>query len=329
MKKYLKKFCLFGMIILTMGIFSACKKENEKIEVPKEKTIIKLGIPKAPPTLPLLRIIDSKALGENYDFQIELWDSPEVLIGMIQSNQCDYFASPLTVTANLYNKGLGVKLTNIAAWGGGSVLSTNKNIKDWKDLKGKTIYMTLKSTPVDAFTHYFLNRAGLKEGIDYEMIYSPMTEATNMMISGKVEIAINIEPNISTILNKNPNVAEVIDIGDEWKKLHNGNSLPGSGLITTAKFAEEHPDLVIKIEEEYAKALEWVKTNPTEAAILGEKLLGIKKESLEKAIPNMELKYVGSENAKEILDPYYKAILDFDEKMIGGKIPDEKLYFKK
>ena len=31
MKKYLKKFCLFGMIILTMVIFSDFKKENEKI----------------------------------------------------------------------------------------------------------------------------------------------------------------------------------------------------------------------------------------------------------------------------------------------------------
>ncbi|MCY7007717.1 ABC transporter substrate-binding protein [Fusobacterium simiae] len=329
MKKCLKIFCLFGMIIFIIIFFSACKKENEKIEVPKEKIIIKLGVPKAPPTLPLLRVIDSKALGENYDFQIEFWDSPEVLIGMVQSNQCDYFASPLTVTANLYNKGLGVRLTNIASWGGGSVLSTNKNIKDWKDLKGKTIYMTLKSTPDDVFTHYFLNRAGFKEGIDYEMIYSPMAEATNMMISGKVEIAMNIEPNISTILSKNPNVTEVINIGDEWKKLHDGNSLPGAGLITTVKFAEEHPDLVIKIEEEYAKALKWVIENPSEAALLGEKILEIKKESLEKAIPNMELKYVGAENAKEVLDPYYKAILDFDKKMIGGKIPDEKLYFKK
>ena len=102
----MKKIIL--LLLLSISIFTACgKKENEKEkqtqtqikektenlkEKQKEAIKVKLGVPKAPPALPVLRIIETKALGENVNIEMEIWDSPEKLIAMVQGKEHNLFA---------------------------------------------------------------------------------------------------------------------------------------------------------------------------------------------------------------------------------------------
>ena len=60
-----------------------------------EKVVIKLGVPKAPPTLPLLHMADAGLLGDNVKFELDIWDAPEQLIAMVQDGEHDMFAFPL------------------------------------------------------------------------------------------------------------------------------------------------------------------------------------------------------------------------------------------
>lgn len=300
--------------------------EEKEVEMPE---VIRMGIPKAPPSFPLLKMMEDKVLGEGTEIRLDFWDSPEVLIGMVQGGEHDYFASPLPVTAKLFNKGLDIKMTNAVAWGVGTVVTSDPSIKTLEDLRGKEILMPLKSSPVDVFFQYFMDKKGMKAGKDYTLIDSNLVETSNMMVGGQAKYAVMIEPQISAAKVKNPDLVEAIHLEEEWEKIYGeGTSVPGSGLIVSGKFAEEHHDAVVKFEEEYAKATKWVTENVEEAAALGEKYMGLKKENLINAIPKMNLDYKSAQDAKTVLEGYYETINEFDPKMVGGKVPGDDLYFK-
>ena len=93
--------------------------------------------------------------------------------------------------------------------------------------------------------------------------------------------------------------------------------------------AEKNPELVKKFNEEYAKALKWVKENPEEAGKLAKEKLGMDAEVVKKSIPKMGLNFIHAQDAKKTLNEYYKIMKDYDPKTIGGKVPDENLYFNK
>ncbi len=303
--------------------------DDTQMEDSKEEITIKVGAPKAPPILPVLRMMESKAMGENVDIQIEFWETPEQLIGMIQNGSNDMYAFPLTVIAKLYNKGMGVKLTNVNTWGVSYLMSSDEGVKTWTDLKGKQLYIALQTSPPDIMSQYFLKEAGLSKE-DVEIIYASKTELAQMMVAGKVENAVTIEPLVTMVSMKNPNMKVVLSLQDEWQKTetHANSMIPTAGIGTTDKYAQENHDLIVKFEEEYKKALEWVAENPEKAGELAEAKIGMKKQMIMKALPNMGMHYKNAVESKAELDDFYKLLFDFNPKTVGGKIPDENMYFK-
>nr|WP_314656200.1 ABC transporter substrate-binding protein [uncultured Fusobacterium sp.] len=316
MKKF--KSLLFSLfLILSMVIFGA------------EKTIY-VGAPKAPPILPVLRMMETNALGKDYKIDIKVWNSPEILIAMVQGKEADFFAFPVTVVSKLYNKGLNVKLMNVNTWGVASFISKDPSVKSWKDLKDKTIYIGLKSSPPDVYTHYFLDKEGLKEKKDYNVIYANKAEILNLVISGKADNAVTIEPDTTAVLSKNKDFKIIANFEEEWQKYKGDkSSIPTAGFGVIGEVAEKDPALVKKFNEEYAKALQWVKENPEEAGKLAKEKLGMDAEVIKKSIPKMGLNFVHAQDAKKTLNEYYKIMKDYDPKNIGGKVPDENLYLNK
>ena len=77
------------------------------------------------------------------------------------------------------------------------------------------------------------------------------------------------------------------------------------------------------------KALNWVLENPEEAGKLAEEKLGLKAKVVQTAIPRMGLNYKNSFEAKNDLVQFYTLLNNFDKSIIGGKIPDEGMLYKK
>ncbi|PIE77171.1 MAG: hypothetical protein CSA13_00865 [Clostridiales bacterium] len=293
-----------------------------------EKSIIKVGAPKAPPILPVLKMIEDNSLGDSVEIQLDYWETPEQLIGMIQGNKNDMYAFPLTVIAKLYNKGMDVRLTNVNTWGVSYLLSSDDSVKTWTDLKGKKLYIALQSSPPDIMTQYFLKQADLAKE-DVEIVYAAKTELAQMMIAGKVENGVTIEPLVSQITTKNPNMKVKLSLQDEWQRVSGKNSnIPTAGIGATVDFATNNRDLVVKFEEAYQKNLEWIVANPEAAGELAEEKMGIKKQIIMKAIPNMGMHYKSAADSKPELDEFYQMLYDFNPKTVGGKVPDENMYFK-
>lgn len=291
--------------------------------------ILTLCVPKAPPALPVLRMMETGALGAEVEIKLSIWDTPEQLIAMVQDPKSDIFAFPLTVFAKLYNKGLDVRLTNVNTWGVTYFLTTDPSLKDWKDLKGKTVYIPLKSSPPDVLTQFFLKRAGLDPAKDLTIVYSTTTEVGQLMKAGAIAYATQIEPMVSAVIAGNPAARIAFDFEEEWRKVKGDDSmLPNAGMGTRAGFIEKNPELTARFEREYEKALNWIIEHPAETGALAEKYLGLNAGLVARALPTSGIAYRRAADADEGLKALYALLLDFDPTTIGGKIPDDRMYYR-
>ena len=152
-----------------------------------EPVTISVGVPTAPPALPVLHMMEAGLLGENVTIDLNVWNSPEELLAMVQGGEHDLYAFPLTVVSTLYNKGLDVRLMNVNTWGVTYFMTTDPAFETWADLAGKTVYVPLQSSPPDALTQYFLNEAGLTVGEDVEIVYASTAEVAALLASGGAE----------------------------------------------------------------------------------------------------------------------------------------------
>lgn len=329
MKRKLISLLLCMVAIFAIGCTNTTeKKEEGKTTQKSEKVTINLGVTKGAPTLPILQMVESNAMGDNVELNLDYWNSPEQLIAMTQDNEHDVFTMPLTVAAKLYNKGVNIKLTNVNTWGIVYLTTTDSSLKEWTDLKGKTIYVPQKSSPADILTQYFLEANGLKIGEDVEILYSTPSEITQLLKAGKAEYGVSLEPQVTNALKGNENLRIAFSYDEEWKKvMGEDTTVSNAGIGATTTFIEENKEIMDKFEEEYEKALNYLVENPKVAGELGEKYLELNKDIVTQAMPRLGLAYGNAKDSKKSLDEFYKLLLDFDKTTIGGSIPGEDFYY--
>lgn len=173
-------------------------------------------------------------LGDNVNIELDVWNSPEQLLAMVQDSEHDMFAFPLTVVAKLSNKGMPVRLMNVNTWGVTYFMTTDPDFKTWSDLKGKTVYVPLQSSPPDALTQYFINEAGLKVGEDINIVYASTSEVASMLASGEAEYATLIEPQVTSAMSQNENVIRALSFEEEWQRTTGTDTMiPNAGWGTT------------------------------------------------------------------------------------------------
>lgn len=316
------------LVLLSISIVGCGTKQSAK-DSESKKTIINVGIPKAPPALPVLYMMEQQSLGDSVDIKIDIWDEPETLLAMVQDKKHDMYAFPLTVISKLYNKGMDLRLMNVNTWGVTYFMTTDDTLKDWSDLKGKTVYVPLQSSPPDALTQYFLSNTGLKVGKDVNIVYASTSEIASLLASGEAKYATLIEPQVTKAMMKNKDVRVAFRFEEEWKKVTNTDTkIPNAGFGTTQTFIDNNPELTSQFQKAYEEACKWVNENPEEAAKLAEKYLGLEKSLVEKAIPSMGLEFKSAVDSDKELKMFYGLLDVFDTKMIGSKIPDEKMYYE-
>ena len=289
---------------------------------------ITVGIPKAPPALPVLHMLEEQLLGENVTINLDVWTGPEQLIAMVQDAGHDFFAFPLTVVAKLYNSGVPVRLMNVNTWGVTYFMTSDPDFKTWEDLRGKTVYVPLQSSPPDALTQYFLDEAGLEVGKDVEIVYATTPEVSALLASGEAVYGTLIEPQCTVALSKNENLRRALSFEDEWQRTTGTDTMiPNAGFGTTQRFLDAQPELAAAFQKAYAESVQWVLDHPAEAGELAAKYLDMPAPMVAKAIPNMGLTFKTPQDAREELTTFYNLLNDFDAKMIGGKLPDDGMFY--
>ena len=94
--------------------------------------------PPAAVSTPLIHMIDSGALKDIADHvEFQTWKDPDQLRVLVLGGKADFVAMPSNVAANLYNRGVGLRLLNISTWGVLWMVSRDKTAKTLSDFKGQ------------------------------------------------------------------------------------------------------------------------------------------------------------------------------------------------
>ena len=152
--------------------------------------------------------------------------------------------------------------------------------------------------------------------------------AAILLASGEAEYATLIEPQVTSAMSQNSEVRRALSFEEEWQRVTGTDTMiPNAGFGTTQGFIDENPELTEQFQAAYAESVQWVLDHPAEAAALAEEHLGMKAAVVEAAIPNMGLTFKSAQDAWGELDTFYNLLNDFDPSMIGGKLPNDGLYY--
>lgn len=294
----MKKILISLLLILTiLPCFAQAVKEDNG-------STVRLGVMQGPTGF------SSSALGDIA--QVEVYPSPNEAVAKLIKGELDLIALPANAAASLYNKGVGIKVLAIIGEGMLSVVGSNESAKTLSvpGAGGTPDHMASLLYP------------------EYEKEYSVTAPAqlAQLLIAGKVELAILPEPFVTMVMSKNPNLKIISNVQERWTALTGQEQYPMSVLIAKDSFAEEHPILMQKVKEAYKNSIKTILEDPTTAGKKIEELGIMKAEMATPALSNCALTFKEGSEAKEELLAYYRTLLALAPDAIGGKVPDDGLW---
>jgi NitT/TauT family transport system substrate-binding protein len=269
----------------------------------------------------------SRFLGED-TYTLSVYPSPNEVIARLANGEVDVAALPSNVAATLYNRGVKIQVAAVIGDGMLSVLSSDPSVADASDLIGKTIHVPGPGSTPDQMARLLLKEAGLVEGVDVIMDYSVSAPAqlAQMVIAGKVSLAILPEPFVTMVRTKNSEVNVAADVQELYSSLTGIENYPMSVLVVRSDFAREHASQLSAILSAYEQSVAWVTANPADAGKAIEEASIMAAAMAAPAIKACNLVYRPASSAKGELDAYYTFLHSFSPDAIGGSVPKADLY---
>lgn len=273
----------------------------------------------------------SAGLGRSLDedvYTLTVFPSPNEVIARLANGELDVAALPSNVAANLYNKGVKIQIAAVIGDGMLSVLSTDDSIKSAADLVGKTIHAPGAGSTPDQMAGLLIREAGLVEGRDVILDYSVAAPAqlAQLVIAGKVSLAILPEPFVTMIRTKNPQVTVAADVQELYRSLTGVANYPMSVLVVRSDFARQNPAQLAVVLNAYAQSVAWVNANHRAAGEAIEAADIMAAAMAAPAIGSCNLVWRPASEAAGELDAYYTFLHSFSPDSIGGAVPKADLY---
>lgn len=317
--------------ILILAICIACLSGCSSKEDLKEDVSVKVSMPDGLPSIALSKLaFENKNIKDGYNVNYNIEKTPDNLSTTVMKGEADIAVVPSNMAAIAYNKTKNYEITGTTGLGSFYLVS-NDDIVGFKDLKGKEVVNTGKGLTPDITNKFIIKSNGLNEkDINFTYVNSA-NELVPMIVSKKANIAIVPETALTALKIKNPEIKVVKSLNEEYKNITKSDyGYPQATIIVKSDFAKNNKDFVNLFLEGVKESIIFVNSNPDKAGEYCEKIgVGTKKEVINKSIENANLQFIGVEESIKDYKDYYKILSEYDVKSIGGKIPDEKVFYKK
>ncbi len=325
---------MFSKIILGLVLLFAI---NTVAQEKMDKLV--LSGPMASVSHPLIHMIETGALKDvAQKIEFRMWNNPDELRALTLKGGADFIAIPTNVAANLYNKGVDIKLVNVSVWGILNILTRDKTLKTLADFKGKEIAMPFRADMPDIVFEEIIKKQGMDLKKDFKLKYlgSPI-DAMQMLIMRRVDHALLAEPATSMALRKTqsyplklvaPDLYRGPDLQKEWGKTFNvASRIPEAGVSVIGD-AGNNKYLIKRFNEEYAKSLAWYKANPVKAGKMVAKYISmLDADAVADSINYVTLDMVDAKDSRKDLEFFLGILKSNNPKSIGNKIPDSGFYY--
>lgn len=323
-------FILVAILLSSFSILSQAEKLDKLV----------LSGPFVTVSNPLIYMVEKGYLN-HIAKQVEFkpWRTPDQLRAMAIKGEAQVLAVPSNVAANLYNRGVKLKLLNISIWGILWVVSTDESVTTLKDLKGKELYVPFRGDMPDIVLHTLAQEQGINLDKDVDVHYMATPQPiVKMMITRRADNALLPEPAISMAIQKSksfpvkviaPDLRRAIDLQKEW-----GNTFKRDAKIPQAGIAIQgaalKPEIANEIEKAYERAAKECLENVSECAKLvskSNKMLTPK--AVEESIKVVPTQVVKAKDARTELEFFFSKLMKFSPELVGKKLPDDGFYYSK
>lgn len=261
----------------------------------------------------------------------KVWKTPDEMRAGLSSGNMSAVVVPTYVAANLYNRGLSIRLVNVLTNGLLYVVAPAGTATDIAGLKGKRIAVPFRNDMPDYILQRLMTAARLSPDdltIDYSA--SP-PEAVQLLLAGRADAALLSEPASSAAIARAATLGKtlerVIDCQAAWGKTHGNATLPQAGLVVTEAFgAGRGPDSIAALQGALESTLKDVLANPKGAAASAAAALELPAPIIERSIPSSNLVVRPARAARADLEPFFKVLAEQNPRIIGGKLPDDRFY---
>lgn len=173
-----------------------------------------------------------------------------------KNNNLEAGAFTLDETLQIISEGIDIEIILIMdVSNGGDVILANKNIKNIKDLRGKTI--AVESSAVGAYT---LKRALELNAMDFndvKIVSTNTMEQAERFASGEIVAAVTFDPYRTQLLRSGK------------KEIFNSTMIPNEivdVLVVRKDYSEKYPETIRHLIKAWFRTLKYQKNNPVKSA---------------------------------------------------------------
>lgn len=297
-----------------------------------------LGGPFAGVSNPLIRIVDGGLLDDLAE-QVEFrhWKDPDQLRALAIGGDADFVAMPSNVAANLYNRGVRLRLLNISAWGMLFVVSRDEKLERLDGLRGQELLMPFRGDMPDIVFQTLAARLGLAIGKDVALRYvaTPL-DALQMLLTRRADHALLAEPAVSMGVRKSntlpisvvaPELHRGIDIQREWgRAFQRPPRIPQAGMVVMGRHLGEAA-LIERFRRAYAEALQWCRANADECGrLVAKRIEMLTPEGVADAVRADGAALQTAAQARAELEFFFELLRARQPGLIGGKLPPDDFY---
>ena len=323
-----KRLAVLGLILgMIAAMFGGCGTAD------KDTSAVRIGSLKGPTSMGLLFLMDKSEKGEsegNYEFQMAA-AADEILPLMVKGDM-DVALLPANVASVLYAKtGGNICVIDINTLGVLYMVSGDESLKEFADLKGKTIYLTGQGTTPDYVLRYLLVSNGMTTDevkLEYK---SEATEVAAVLAEDESAVGLLPQPFVTAACAQNESLSVIMDMTKEWNSVQgeNGSSLITGVTVANKDFLKEHEGAIHTFLKEHKESAQAINENPAEGASLAAAAGIVAKEGIaQKAIPQCNITYVDGADMKSALSGYLRVLYEQAPESVGGALPGDDFYYE-
>lgn len=269
---------------------------------------------------------DPDSFVNTYTFQIA--KAADEILPLMIKGELDIALIPANAASVLYNKTeKGITCLDINTLGVLSVVTGDASVASFKDLAGRTVYLTGKGTTPEYTMNFLLKAAGIADSVTLEF-KSEAAEVVSVLAADASAVGVLPQPFVTVALTKNDTLSAPIDLNDVWMEYADEGSQMVTGVtVVRNEFMDEHLEAVAEFVDAQGSSVEEVNADPETAAPLVVDAGIIDSEAVAvKAIPNCHLVCLTGSDMQEALSGYLTVLYDADPSSVGGALPEDPFY---
>lgn len=282
---------------------------------------------------PFTMLDTSDAMADVADeVSIEIWNTPDVLRSILVNGDTEVAAVPSYVGANLFNRGVDVRLAAVVVWGLIWLVGPEGTPATWESLRGQTVMIPFPNDMPDLVFQYLSTANGLTPGEDFDIqYYAQPPEIIGQLVSGSGSWAVLPEHVVTLALARanqsGQALGRVFDLQTEWAAAAGTSPrIPQAGIVVRGELAADHPGVLAALLNALSSSVNVVNAAAPDTLAALSEASGVPAPIIQQVIPRLNLEVVPASEAQAELEQFFNELATLSPDIIGGGLPDSSFY---